>query len=519
MQQDEIRKLTNYIEENIRSSKSSGLRFVDTRNFLSRLSLKQNHVVYGRRGSGKTSLVKAPIGSGNHVDVYIDVEDFKDITFPNVVIRILLQMFSVIDTKISVSYPFFKFSLKAWRVRKKIRSIKKELEIYLHEPDQETQDVSTKESFAQGLSAQLKERAVSAGAESKKSKSKEVKRTITTNKINFLRLELPNYKSLINATSLLFNNQPIFLILDDFYFVNKDTQPDLIDYFHRLSKDTTLYLKVATIKYRSKLYRRDANTYTGVESPHDIQDIDMDYTLNDFDELQTFMQQLLNKAIEESEASLNFGNIFSGDGFTQLCLASGGVPRDFLSLFVLLSNKFLINDHLIGKVEVTEIAIANLNSKLDSMNRDSGNEKELLRDYLYKIKRYVHNEKRTNGFLIAKDELKTNSQLGQAIRELVDLRMLHLVEDNTSKAPSDGRQYEAYLLDIGLYDNSRPRNFHPIEPGHRDDKSRKDDLRSLPVLSAETIRNTGTVEDISKISKSDSNLESSQPELALSFDE
>jgi AAA+ ATPase superfamily predicted ATPase len=518
MKQDEILKLTNYIEENIRSSNSSGLSFVDTRNFLSRLSLKQNHVVYGRRGSGKTSLVKASIDGKKHLDVYIDIEDFKDITFPNVVIRILIEMFSEVDKKISTSYPFYKLSFKAFKVHNRIRSVKKSLEAYMYEPDQETQDINTKESYGEGLGVKFKESAISGGVQTTRSKSKEVNKTVTRNKLDFLRIELPNYKTLINTMSLLFKNQPIFLILDDFYFVNMDTQPELIDYFHRLSKDTPLYLKVATIKHRSKLYKRTASTFIGTESPHDIQEIDMDYTLNNFDELQTFMQQLLNKAIEDSKAILDFGDIFTGDGFTQLCLASGGVPRDFLSLFVLLSNKYLLHEQRIGKVEVNDIAITNFNSKFDSMNKDSGNEKMLLEEYLNKIKKYVYNEKRTNVFLISKDDLKTNAQLRQAIRELVDLRMLHLVDENTSKAPSDGQQYEAYLLDIGLYDNSRPRNFQPIEPGHRDEKSRKDDLRSSPVLSAEFINNIKIVEKTPDGPDSVSVVKPSQPKLGLSFE-
>ena len=142
----------------------------------------------------------------------------------------------------------------------------------------------------------------------------------------------------------------------------------------------------------------------------------------------------------------------------------------------------------------------------------------LLEEYLNKIKKYVYNEKRTNAFLISKDDLKTNAQLRQAIRELVDLRMLHLVDENTSKAPSDGQQYEAYLLDIGLYDNSRPRNFQPIEPGHRDEKSRKDDLRSSPVLSAEFIDNIKIVEKTPNIPDSVLVVKPSQPKLGLSFE-
>ena len=94
----------------------------------------------------------------------------------------------------------------------------------------------------------------------------------------------------------------------------------------------------------------------------------------------------------------------------------------------------------------------------------------------------MYHEKRTNAFLVAKPELDADPEGRQAVRELVDLRLIHQVESNISKAPSDGRRYEAYLIDVGLYENSRPRNFEQVEPAQRDARSRKDKLRGSPVF-------------------------------------
>jgi hypothetical protein len=133
---------------------------------------------------------------------------------------------------------------------------------------------------------------------------------------------------------------------------------------------------------------------------------------------------------------------------------------------------------------VNEAAIANIASKLDSLKVDSAGERETLESYLGVIRRSVYNEHRTNAFLVAKEELEQYPQVRQAIRELVDLRLIHLIDANTSSAPSDGRRYEAYILDVGLYENSRPRNFEQVEPGSQDSKSRKDRLRASPKLSS-----------------------------------
>lgn len=349
-------------------------------------------------------------------------------------------------------------------------------------------DITTTEAYQQEIKAGLKSPVGKAEAVVGSDQSRQVIRKLPKSKIEYLRLELTNYKALIDRIATLFHHAPIFLLLDDFYFVQKAVQPELIDYFHRLTKGTDLFLKVATIKHRSKLYRRSDGQYVGVELGHDVFEIDLDYTLDQFDDLQAFMRQILQDAISQSNALVRIDDMFAGDGFPQLCLASGGVPRDFLSLFVALANGAVSSGISIGKMQVNEAAIGNVSNKMESMKRDSGDEDATLDACLKRIKRYVYDEKRTNAFLIAKDDLDADEQGRQAVRELVDLRLVHLVDQNISRAPSDGRRYEAYVIDISLYDNPRPRNFTQVEPGQRDEKARKDDLRASPVLAFSKLR-------------------------------
>jgi len=481
MIQGEVNKLVTYIEENLRASGTSGIFFVDSRHYRERLLSKQNHIVYGRRGAGKTSLINSITGTDSHIDISLNLEDYKDITFPNIVIYVLFETFSQLKEKIKAKARWYEFW--DWKRKKQqiaLEKLCKTLKDYLEQPDEEVQEINAKEAYQEEMNASATIKTLSASGKETFDKSVEVKRTLARSKIEYLKLQLTVYKKTISAISELLGNRPIFLIMDDLYFVPKDTQPELVDYFHRLTKGTSLFIKMASIKYRSKLYRRSKDSYVGVELGHDVFEVDIDYTLDDFADLQAFMRQLLNKAIEKSKAQVEIHELFAGDGFSQLCLASGGVPRDFLSLFVKLANRDSAQS--IGKVQVTDVAISNIGSKYESMKRDTGNEDIILEDCLSRIKTLVYDEKRTNTFLVAKDDLETYAQGRQAIRELVDLRLIHLVEHNTSKAASDGRRYEAYILDVGLYDNPRPRIFKQIEPGQKDDKARKDALRSSPVL-------------------------------------
>jgi hypothetical protein len=212
---------------------------------------------------------------------------------------------------------------------KRLRRTLDDLKTYVHEPDIETQAVETNEGFRQELTVSGEAHGASGAAKSASKRSTRVSRSLPKNKIEYLRLELTAYKEILLSISELFGKLPIFLIMDDFYFVEKNTQPDLIDYFHRLTKGTELFLKLDTIKHRSKLYRRTKDQYVGVELGHDVFEVDMDYTLDNFDELCTFMQQLLQNAVKESGASIKINEMFAGDGFPQLCLRIGRRPSRF----------------------------------------------------------------------------------------------------------------------------------------------------------------------------------------------
>jgi hypothetical protein len=217
--------------------------------------------------------------------VYLNLEDHKDITFPNIVIHVLVHLFKSLDDKIRSNIFLWRFRPKVHGVRKRLRNVVASLELYIHEPDSETQEVGTTEQYEQQAKVTIKAPSVAGDGGASRNTSRQVSRSLPRDKIDYLRLELTTYKNLIVDISRLFGDRSIFLVMDDLYFVAKGTQPSLIDYFHRLTKDTDLFLKIATIKHRSKVYRRTSTQHTGVELGHDVFEIDMDYSLDNFEEL------------------------------------------------------------------------------------------------------------------------------------------------------------------------------------------------------------------------------------------
>ena len=489
----DLSKLREYIEANLRTSQNAGMQFIDPKNYKAKMLLPQNHVAFGRRGSGKSSLLSCLKNNDSHIYVYVNLEDYKNISFPNIILHVLKSLFTQVLRESRRIYPWYCRPYRLWKLywclQKRIGVLTKTIK----RPDK--QDIHVKNrSLVEGES--VGEIGSSLSKSKGRLKSVSEQETIASHisdKLMDLQLDITDFKEIIGEITKAHDGRSIFLALDDLYFMPKIVQPHFVDFFHLLSKGSSLYLKIATIKHRSYLYIQE-KSYVGTEKDHDIFEIDMDYTLDKFSELRTFMQSLLDHAADQIDIDIDLNSLFSRDGFSQLCLASGGVPRDFLSLFIkIVQSKIgqVSSDRekfeTIGKIDVTAIATNNITSKLEAIGKDTEGEEEILEEYLREIKEFVYTQKRTNAFLVAKHDLENSKQGRQAIKELADMRLIHIIDNNTSCAPSDGRRYEAYIIDVGLYDNSRPRNFNQLELGSRDDKSRQDALRASPRLNLPAI--------------------------------
>jgi predicted AAA+ superfamily ATPase len=88
-----VRDLRRLIQENIRIQRGTdaAIEYIDVTNALDDATTKQNHVIFGRRGCGKSLLLhnaQANLPEEAKV-IYINCEDYKQHSFPNVLIAIL----------------------------------------------------------------------------------------------------------------------------------------------------------------------------------------------------------------------------------------------------------------------------------------------------------------------------------------------------------------------------------------------------------------------------------------------
>lgn len=482
--------LSGFIEENTRTSVTSGITYIDPRNHKDRILLKQNHVIFGRRGAGKSSLIKtlSEKDDEKYYYSYTNLEDFKDISFPNIIIHVLDSFYTQIIEQIKNEYSFYEIK-KMYKAHKLIRGLDKSFSSFkdiISNPDNYDEEIREKQQQSAELSTGLKKSPVYISVQDKTYNEIEIAKRINRDKLESIKNAIPQLKACLNNINDFSNNKSIFIIFDDFYFLKKSMQIFFIDFFHRLTKDTNLYLKVATIKHRTRLYAQIEKSFYGTEIGHDIHEIDLDYNLDRFDELKNFMKQLLTKCAELSNIEFVIDELLTDNAFSQLCLASGGVPRDFLTLFIKIISKYNPESgKRISKGDIIEAAILNMPNKYLSLKTDSAEEKELLETYLIEIKKQILDQKKTNMFLVSNSIIDNHPECKQAIKELVDLRMIHLVEPNTSSAGgrSSGQRFAAYILDSGLYQSASPIGFKQVEPGVADNEGRKDEMRGAPQLN------------------------------------
>jgi hypothetical protein len=98
LESEAVQKLARLIEESIRATAESAKYFVEpTSGVLGKAKSKRHHIVFGRRGSGKSSLlhkVTADLTVNRTPIAYVDLEAFKGHSYPDVLLSILLKSFS-----------------------------------------------------------------------------------------------------------------------------------------------------------------------------------------------------------------------------------------------------------------------------------------------------------------------------------------------------------------------------------------------------------------------------------------
>ncbi len=286
LESSNVAQLEMLIEESTRSTSAGVKRFVEpAHGTLNRAMSKQHHLIFGRRGSGKSSLLRkaaADLTIDRRPIAFVDLESFKGHEYPDVLLSVLVETFdrfaqwldtAAIAPANKTSFWARLFGTKPTRrpfdktlanqlandLRKSLYDLR---QLLFSEDDTSITEVTSSKaqtSLSNTIGANLGDKPMSVSGSESKSNSQETggsrSETYTRDKLNHLNRHILDYQSLFRRMAGL-SEGDAFLILDDLYHLKKKDQPHVIDYFHRVAKGNHLWLKIGTIRHRSEWYVR-----------------------------------------------------------------------------------------------------------------------------------------------------------------------------------------------------------------------------------------------------------------------
>lgn len=263
----------------------------------------------------------------------------------------------------------------------------------------------------------------------------------------------------------------IYLFVDDIHYLPSSEVPYFLDLLHGVTRDNLLWLKVAGIQHQTRWFIPVPPT--GLQTGHDAAIINLDVTLEHPERAKEFLESVLRGYVEECNA-LPLGSVLSAAALDRLVLASGGVPRDFLTLCAasIQTARQRPNAKTVGVQDVNNAAGVAGQTKLQELEDDaaatSGRSGELVAS-LNIVRDFLLTDEEITYFRVDFRDKESRSLEYRVLQALADLRMLHLINPSLSDQHRAGQRAEVYLLDLSQYSGSRlKQGIHVLdfERGH-----------------------------------------------------
>lgn len=253
----------------------------------------------------------------------------------------------------------------------------------------------------------------------------------------------------------------LIIVIDEWSAIPIDIQPFLAEFLKKSFIPTpNVTLKIGALEYRSNFtIPREKHNYIGFELGSDIStNLDIDeyyvYDRNPVEITKVFSEILfrhLKSELEEKYLENKYNiktesqfiqGLFSGKpAFSELVRASEGVIRDFINIFnISFFDTQRKNSKNIDKKTIIE------SGRQWFENDKSKNLDDNLHQKIRLIIDEVIGRKRARSFLVSR-ELERHP----VIQQLFDARVIHLVKKGYSDKDNPGIRYNIYTLDYGTY--------------------------------------------------------------------
>lgn len=499
------RKVVDYKE-------NENVEYIDLANNVDKLSIPNNHLIFGRRGSGKTTLILVSAKANSNIVSAIDIQPMKKENAVSVIMKIMSQVLFELQENFNEYFLNIACEYKkqykgisgfiGWVLRKRDESVeiayeegktfsellKKEinlLECLKLSPDEITYAVSqegkrssetsikreytseNRETLEMDVKLQGKYKIIegkidtslsaiesysySNVSEMKNASSSEITSSFTRTyrKQELLQEQRENITFIFNESKRI-RKKSIFVYLDDFYQIPMEVQPEIIQYLHDIYKNcsnNSFCFKVATLPYRLRM-NQDGNDMSYKD---DFSPIKLDYDLSELDRTKDYLLSILvniNPTLNINKQDIE--NLFnSSDVLTYAIIATGGVPRDFLLMFMdLVRTTQRDNKTTIQKEHVYTVVKSLRDDKDNNIEYDSDVSPDLIREAVELLNVEVVEKFNTNVILYPKTLAEKHEVL---LKNLTNLRYLHVIKDSTTSENRKKEEFVAYLIDMSFY--------------------------------------------------------------------
>lgn len=488
---ERIDKLTDLIKDSFRVRPNEDPVYVDVSGNLKRIRARQHQVIFGRRGSGKSCLLvhyhRRIAKKDKTLSVYIDSDELKRLGYPDALIRLLLRLTEEV-AEASRSWPSKVLRRKKSQLWTQAQELRRLLE--LAEVSDVTQE--EKEDDKTTIDGRLSRGPASGGASRTKGRSQGTTSSFKTEKLAELERRFPDFKKALQDGLQKSSYRSGSVIVDDFYLFPREIQPDVLDYLHRLLRGTDLYLKLGTVRHRTTLQRGNGQSI-GIDPAEDVEEISLDRTFEHVDATRNFLELMLNSLAKKVKID-SASSFISAEGLLALALASGGVPRDYLNTLV----EAVPTAQSLGQSRVTPKAIykgagrLSYRNKLGYLRDDVGPESKAIELVFADLVTFCLKEEKKTGFLISQEEVNTSPEQHEIIQQLMDFKLIHIIEPDTSAASGRSGRFEAYTLDFSLFMEPRLRGLRHVEFWKTDTQRRREGVREAPAYSLERAQRAST---------------------------
>lgn len=253
----------------------------------------------------------------------------------------------------------------------------------------------------------------------------------------------------------------LFIFIDDLHYLEMREQPKFLDSLHGITRDTAAWIKVAGIRNQCRTFTD--NPPIGLQSGHDAAEIPLDVTLEEPKKARSFLSNVLQTYLHAAGISNRTG-FMSQAALDRLVLAAGGVPRDFLTVAArsIQITRLRDNARHVGAQDVNEAAGEAGKQKRSDLEEDAASSAGQAATRLHALERlrsFCIDEHHYSFFRVGLRDKHEHADAYRLLQSLVDLRMIHLVKSSLSEAHAAGERSEVYMLDLSEYSGSRLKKY------------------------------------------------------------